>query len=515
VKSKSKWVLVILVSLAVLPVSLAILVRWRDQAALARYKQRLVDAGEVFSVAALSLPVPAASAAAARVFSEIPQGNGNVPWTMAGVAPGKARVGLRSETLLLNSSSQGRWEDLDAMLGERREPIQRALEFVRRGEFPQWAIRYSDGFQALCPHLAQAKSTSLTFTSGLITALHHGDPEAAADFAAAQVAIITGLSADQLLISQLVAQAVAAIAFQPAWEGLQTRAWNEAQLARLQRGWEGPDFLQSLTRSLIMERAMTVSYLQTLRASPGEFAQFVDSLSAGGTPTPPLAAPTSTGIAGLAETALHLGRHAVTRAGARVRALAWCWLWSFEDERRVLSEYQTLIQESRSTRNGGPLQDLAPEIPPDDEIVSTLESRRYPVSSSAVAAVRRSVSRTHRAIVLQRMMVTAIALHRYQLVRSGLPRNLDELTPAFLAVVQLDPMDGKPLRYRPNADGSFLLYSIGENRVEEGGDPNPRNPNAGNTHFLNGRDIVWPLPATQQESDHFERVQASKRAGKR
>ena len=37
-------------------------------------------------------------------------------------------------------------------------------------------------------------------------------------------------------------------------------------------------------------------------------------------------------------------------------------------------------------------------------------------------------------------------------------------------------MDGQPLRYRRNADGTFLLYSIGENGKDDGGNPSGNGP---------------------------------------
>ena len=43
--------------------------------------------------------------------------------------------------------------------------------------------------------------------------------------------------------------------------------------------------------------------------------------------------------------------------------------------------------------------------------------------------------------------------------------------PEFVPKVPLDPVDGQPLRYRRNADGTFLLYSVGENGKDDGGNP--------------------------------------------
>ena len=55
------------------------------------------------------------------------------------------------------------------------------------------------------------------------------------------------------------------------------------------------------------------------------------------------------------------------------------------------------------------------------------------------------------------------------------------------------------LHYRPNADGSYLLYSVGEDGRDDGGDPTPRDQNQRTARFYSGRDLVWPMPATPEE----------------
>ena len=62
----------------------------------------------------------------------------------------------------------------------------------------------------------------------------------------------------------------------------------------------------------------------------------------------------------------------------------------------------------------------------------------------------------------RRIVVTAIALERYRLRHKEYPARLSDLTPEFLSKLPIDFMDGKPLRYRPKDDGTYLLYSVGE-----------------------------------------------------
>ena len=60
-----------------------------------------------------------------------------------------------------------------------------------------------------------------------------------------------------------------------------------------------------------------------------------------------------------------------------------------------------------------------------------------------------------------------LALHSYHLKNEKWPAVLSDAIPE----VPLDPFDGKPLRYRLEKDGTWVVYSIGPDRVDDGGDP--------------------------------------------
>jgi len=64
---------------------------------------------------------------------------------------------------------------------------------------------------------------------------------------------------------------------------------------------------------------------------------------------------------------------------------------------------------------------------------------------------------------------TAAACARYYIRHSRYPAQLSDLVPAFLASVPLDPIDGKPLRYRLNPDGSAAVYSVFTDLDDDGG----------------------------------------------
>lgn len=77
----------------------------------------------------------------------------------------------------------------------------------------------------------------------------------------------------------------------------------------------------------------------------------------------------------------------------------------------------------------------------------------------------------------RRLAVAGIAVAGFQARNRRDPSSLNELVPEFLVELPLDPWDGKPLRMR-RIDGGIAVYSVGENRVDDGGadDSDPIHP---------------------------------------
>jgi hypothetical protein len=109
----------------------------------------------------------------------------------------------------------------------------------------------------------------------------------------------------------------------------------------------------------------------------------------------------------------------------------------------------------------------------------------------------------------RQMTLTAIALKRFEMRYSHLPADLKELVPEFLAELPRDYMTDQPLRYRLKAEREFILYSVGDDGRDDGGDTSRRlspgflNPFA--FQLWDSRDAVWPVAITQEE---FEKSQS-------
>jgi len=103
----------------------------------------------------------------------------------------------------------------------------------------------------------------------------------------------------------------------------------------------------------------------------------------------------------------------------------------------------------------------------------------------------------------RRLLVAAIAIERYRLRRGSYPESLDSLAPEWLASPPLDFMDGRPFRYRRTEDGHFLLYSIGVDCTDDGGNGQIAGRARMPAHLrqldLDPPDLVWPRPASPPE----------------
>jgi hypothetical protein len=83
----------------------------------------------------------------------------------------------------------------------------------------------------------------------------------------------------------------------------------------------------------------------------------------------------------------------------------------------------------------------------------------------------------------------ACALERYKLANGNYPETLDSLAPRFMETVPHDIIGGEPLKYHRTDDGKFLLYSVGWNETDDGGQDSPKTGN--NPADYSKGDWVW------------------------
>jgi len=196
----------------------------------------------------------------------------------------------------------------------------------------------------------------------------------------------------------------------------------------------------------------------------------------------------------------------------------WRYWWSYSDELRSLKGQMALMETARSAgTNGAFLPAIKQQKARLDELgISNLgdafasvfsgKLNFHSMLSDSILILGNSFKKVMNAECSQRMTVTAIALKRFQLKHGNLPEKLADLSPEFLVSVPVDVVDGQPLHYRKNTDGTFVLYSVGENGVDDGGDSSSEKAaTSSNFNWQNPRalDWVWPQPATDAEIQYF------------
>lgn len=489
-----------------------VMLRVQPQNQVADYEKVLRDHGEKLEISeVVPSPVPAAENCADAVqmaFGSI-SGGYQTPNAMKMVAPGKAMAAwLQPEVRGFDNRSSGNgmtnsWEDFDADVALHRPTIELLKEVFSRPKL-DFALDYKKGAYLAFPHLLPLKVAAQVLSAATVSDLHNGDTGAAATNICTLLALVRGNHDEPLVISHLVHIAMVAIAESPTWELLQASNVTDTQLALLQTNWEQMEFLNATEKACAAERAFLKNSVEKARADGAEFDRMMGSF--GGSSSIPGSFSWSWGLE-------ELGNSLKYSTGK----VLWRTSWSYTEERHLMQADQIVLETLRAMETNS--QFLKPQY---DAMQSRLSSLGL---TNAGAAIFRAlkipdfgdmiggnwmgsmVGKTIRIEAARRVVVAAIALKRFQLKHGNLPETLGELAPEFFSSVPVDPYDGKPLRYHPNADGTFLLYCVGEDGVDDGGDPtlpagiiNHASIYWQNTH---ARDWVWPQPATDAEIKYF------------
>jgi hypothetical protein len=266
------------------------------------------------------------------------------------------------------------------------------------------------------------------------------------------------------------------------WQALQFKPWPDDRLSALQSEWESADFFTNLPDAMGLNGAEDADLCQRAAKIP------------------------LSGIFPLSELAWEIRQSPPSAYGDLkydLQELHYSQNDALKDEKNLLLysrdrelELQHAIQspswaQMRSLpgiTNSNPFKYSAPFL------TAMISDHGRPMPQLAASAAMAEAER--------RILITAIALERYRGKYGSYPNSLAQLSPEFLKAVPLDFMDGQPLRYRPTADGHFLLYSVGLDCVDDGGKPpEPDAPRFGS--FEHGTfivptnaDIVWPVPAS-------------------
>jgi hypothetical protein len=434
----------------------------------------------------------------------------NPPPAMRLVVPGRAMIGWQQRFLTDRIDANDRkppftntWEELAADLARSSNDIALLDEVVKHPNF-DFHLNYNAGFNLLLPHLAPLKRSEQVLSAAALLDLHDRNTASATQHIRAMLALIKGVGDEPLLISQLVRMAMAHISFAATWELLQAPDISDAELQQIQSDYGELDFITGMESAFEMERAMGGMTIRHFREKGGIYDMFSSS-SGGG----------STNVAEAVEE--HAKRIFSPREIRKTsNELLWQSALSYADEIQHLQQLTVLVDALRQAQSNAPLAQVysnavvrmdLPALAEDDtgfpfnnadDDVSLAAIRRF--FAEPGGALLKSIKKLQTIEAGRGLAIAAIALKRYHIQNESYPDKLSALVPKFLASVPIDPVDQKPLRYQRTPDGEFLLYSIGEDDVDNGGDAsNPDASFTGRPQIFRGKDWVWPQPASSEE----------------
>lgn len=487
---------------------------FRGRARLAAVLDAQKARGEVFDVDRFLVSEPSGASNAMpelmAAAKELGNASGVIPPAIRMVAPGRAIPPNRLEHWE-GRPKTNTWEDVAVWVSDRGEAFDRlrdALEAPARRP----NIDSSVGFaKMLLPHLPTTKNAVTALALSAADASRRRDLDAAlADLNAARV-IQSDLAGESILISQLVRVACASIVNARIWSLVHAADWDEAQLARIQASLPRKDLTSALVRSLEGERALCLIELK--RVSSAELAdiwlnpdQMMAMLGGGGGAS--LEVPTTV------DEAVELAGTLVQRIAAALRSRVlvpiWRFGWGDQAAAYYLETLDTMIRANRDAVRASSQAVI------DEGVIGAILNPSHPyvrlrsVFASALSpALLKATAKGFRAETEIGLNEAGIAILRFRKTHGHPPDSLAELVPQFLAEVPRDYMDGKPLRYRREGTDRFVLWSLGANGKDDGG--NALWPK-GNTmvQWWTAHDAVWPQPASAEDIAEWEAKENAK-----
>ncbi len=295
------------------------------------------------------------------------------------------------------------------------------------------------------------------------------------------------------LVHQMIRIAIAGMAFSTTWEALQASGWDEQRLATLQHDWEQVNLIDAFERGMLAERAIGPVLMDHVRQAKGRESRNMFSLFK-----------TTVGGTGTSNNYWSDFWNQVLMSAYKVTTMN-------EDERIGFTFETDVVGIIRMVKANRPWPEvriansnLFQQL--DEKLEGSRNARfhihRFIVSEITIPNVVNALRVAVQNETKRRLAITAIALKRYELRHGHPPPNLSALTPELLGQVLIDPMSGGPLCYRLNPDGTFVLYSVGEDGKDDGG--------KGGMDFWSGPDAVWPAAATPEEAAAAENAALKK-----
>jgi hypothetical protein len=320
------------------------------------------------------------------------------------------------------------------------------IEEVRQASrlpYSRFPLTYNkeDCVAILLPHLAALKYSEMAVRLRSVAELQKNQTELAVEDVRLGLYLANAIHTETFLISQLVRLSMVEIALQPVWEGLSEHQWSESQLIAMDEELAKFDFLadyQIAQKSEIFFSAQEANHLRRHLDYATQFAQMGISYSD-------------------------------NYKFAIYRCMPGGWFYqSAVKNSRTLMGYLPAVNRDSGTISPAIIRQADAAASNAVSFFDPLDSLKNMFNAEFLweGDFLKKIAAGQSSVDLARV---AIALERYRLAHGEYPDSLNALAPQFIVKVPHDVINGQPLKYRREADGQFVLYSVGWNERDDGG----------------------------------------------
>ena len=340
---------------------------------------------------------------------------------------------------------------------EKYQPVLDEIQAASRRPYSRFNISYADANPStiLLPHLAIMKRLSQIYGLRASSELALGQNEQAGADVRMAICLSGTVKDEPFLISGLVRIAILQLTFPHIWEGLATHQWTDAQLAEFEMALGKINLLAEYEVAMRGERALSNGEMDYVSRHGGVSEQIgPDHPSAG---------------------------FAAMPGG-----------WFYQNQVIINRMHQELFLPPVDAANHR--VDVAKcaeiDVAMDREFSSGFPPYKI-FARALLPAMNKAMNKYAFAQANLDLALVACALERYRLANGQCPDSLLALSSKFISSVPNDVISGEPLKYRRTDDGQFLLYSVGWNGKDDGGNVAMTKGTTPQADHMEG-DWVWP-----------------------
>ena len=334
----------------------------------------------------------------------------------------------------------GNDSELRAVLREKSEAF-RLLRLAAKKSACRFERDYSKlGFDAMCPDCRQFQDFADLLSISARLRAADGDANAAAEDVKAMLALSNHVASYPMLVPSLVAMGIEGKAIETAQTMVRSGTFAPADLARVRLGGE-PSWRPQFHRAIVSEEAFMLWCLAGVAEGRIDSSEGV-------------------GHAVNERIAAVISPFRVFVMPPDIEFHAFIW-----PEMRRLS-MQPYWQAKEGFGN----------------VHSQLRSRGGILSHILMPALAKAAEMFARQDAKRSALAVAVAACRYRTERGDWPLRIEDLVPRYIPVVPVDPFDGKPMRWKADAE-RIVIYSVGPDEADDEGQPFESETQAGDFGF--------------------------------